>query len=112
MLTGSTIGGVVYQFLLTDWFFALGITTTYTGLTYFYLASDVQLLGQHLQFADRHDRFGHAVGLFGLSIGPLALISYAQFQRPEALGVLVWTTGVIAFLLFASIAREQRSTAV
>ena len=106
--TGFTIGGVVYQFLLADWFFALGVTATYAGVAYFFVAFDVPLSGQYLRFTDHHDKLGHAVGIFGLSISPLALVSYAQFRRPETIGVLVWTTGVIAFLLFAAIAHEQQ----
>jgi predicted Zn-dependent protease len=105
--TGLATGGIVYQFLLTDWFFALGVTATYAGVAYFYVAFDVPLSGQYIQFTRRHDKLGHAIGIFGLSISPLALISYAKFQQPEAIGVLVWTTGVIAFLLFASIAHDQ-----
>ena len=108
--TGLAVGGAVYQFLLTDWFFALGVTATYAGVAYFYVAFDVQVMG-HLQFTSRRDIFGYAVGVFGLSISPLALISYAQFQQPAAIGVLVWTTGVIAFLLFAAIAHEQQWSA-
>ncbi|ESS07869.1 MAG: hypothetical protein A07HN63_02374 [uncultured archaeon A07HN63] len=111
--TGLAIGGIVYQFLLTDWFFVQGVTTTYVGLTYFYLAFDVPLLGgQHLQYTDRRDRFGYAIGLFGLSTGSLALTHYAQFSQSETFGVLVWTAGVIAFLLFASIAKDQQPRAV
>ncbi len=109
--TGLATGGIVYQFLLTDWFFALGVTATYAGVAYFYFAFNVPLSGQYMQFTRRHDKLGHAIGIFGLSISPLALSSYAQFRRPETIGVLIWTTGVIAFLLFAAIANEQQSTA-
>lgn len=111
VVTGLAVGGMVYQFLLPDWFFALGVTATYTGIAYFYLAFDVSLLSEQLQFTDRHDKLGHAIGVFGLSISPLALISYGQFRQPEAIGILVWTTGVIAFLLLAATAQEQQWTA-
>lgn len=109
--TGLAVGGAVYQFLLTDWFFALGVTATYVGVVYFYVAYDVPLTGQYLRFTDRHNKLGHAIGIFGLSVSPLALVSYAQFRRPETIGVLVWTTGVIAFLLFAAIAHDQERAA-
>jgi len=107
---GLTIGGIVYQFLLRDWFVVRGSAATYARVAYFYLAFDVPLLGEHLRFSDRHDKLGYALGVFGLSTTPLAIIQLAEFRQPEAIGVLVWTTGVIAFLLFAAIAHEQQWT--
>lgn len=66
------------------------------------------MLGEHIAFEDTRDKFGHAVGLFGLSISLLALVEYTGFQTPKAIGVLVWPTGTIAYLLFASAAQNQR----
>gem|GEM_PF-3618383 len=108
MATGLAIGGIVYQFLLTDWFFVQGVTTTYVGLTYFYLAFDVPLLGgQHLQFTDRRDKFGYAIGVFGLSTGSLAL---TQLRAVQSVGD-VWRPRMDdrrdRVSVFASIAKDQ-----
>lgn len=108
ILSGFCIGGTVYRFLLPDWFFAFGITAVYVGVSYFYFAYGRTVLGEHIAFENTRDKFGHAVGLFGLSISPLALVEYAGFQTLEVIGVLVWTTGTIAYLLFASSAQNQR----
>jgi len=108
VLCGASVGGIVHELLLPDWFFATGIAAVYVGLVYFYTTYEVPLLGEHVTFTDRADRLGHAVGVFGLSTTPLALIEYASFRTPETVGVLVWTTGVIAYLLFASSARSQQ----
>ena len=105
---GASVGGIVHEFLLPDWFFAIGIAAVYTGLIHFYATYEIPLLGEHVTFTDRPDRLGHAVGMFGLATTPLALIEYASFRTPETVGVLVWTTGVIAYLLFASSAQSQQ----
>lgn len=105
---GASVGGIVRVFLLPDWFFALGIATIYAGAAYFYLTYDVSLLGEHATFSDTPDGLGHAVGVFGLSITPLALVEYASFRNPEIVGVLAWTTGTIAYLLLVSSVRIRK----
>lgn len=108
VLFGLSVGGTVYRFLLPDWFFVLGIATIYTGVTYFYITYEITLLGEHTTFAGTSDKLGHAVGMFGLSISSLAIIEYAAFRTPEVVGVLVWTTGIVMYLLFISTAQSQR----
>jgi hypothetical protein len=107
LLCGLAVGGLVYRFLLPDWFFALGIAAVYAGSVYFYISFDIALLGEHMTFRKQPHRLGHAIGMFGLSISPVALIDYAKLQGPEVAGVLVWTTGVITYLLFVSLAQSQ-----
>jgi len=108
VLCGLSAGGIVYGFLLPDWFFALGVGTVYTGIGYFYFAYDIPLLGEHISFTEKPDKLGHAIGLFGVSISPLAVVEYAEFRTPETAGILVWTTGLIAYLLFVSAAQSQQ----
>ncbi|MBB6646547.1 hypothetical protein [Halobellus ruber] len=108
VLLGAAVGGVVHAFLLPDWFFAAGIATIYAGVVYFYATYGITLLGEHVTFRDGPDRLGHAVGLFGLSTTPLALVEYVSLRTPETVGVLVWTTGTITYLLLVSSARTQR----
>ncbi len=108
VLVGLFVGGIVYRFFVPDWFFTVGVTAVYTGITYFYIAYEIPLLGEHATFADGRDKLGHAIGLFGLSISPLALVEYAAFRMPEIVGVLVWVTGMITYLLFISTAQTQR----
>ncbi|WP_280586814.1 hypothetical protein [Halorubrum sp. Boch-26] len=89
---GCCIGGAVYRYLLSDWFFVAGITAIDIGIAYFILAYDITLLGEQFTFDDSYDRLGHAIGLFGLSISPLALIESVDFQSAEGVGVFIWTT--------------------
>jgi hypothetical protein len=108
-LFGVVSGAVVYQFLLPDWFPALATAATYVGATYFYLAFDIPLLGTHIGFTDREHKFGYAVGLFGVSVGPLAVSEYAGLSNSEVLGVVVWQLGLLAFLLLSATAAHRTS---
>ncbi|WP_277543821.1 hypothetical protein [Haloarcula laminariae] len=108
VLIGCCIGGGVYRYLLSDWFFVSSIATIYIGVAYFILAYDVTLLSEQFTFYDRYDRLGHAVGVFGLSIGPLALIEYVGLQGSEVVGVLIWSIGIIAYFVLISNAQSQQ----
>jgi hypothetical protein len=109
VLIGCFAGGLVYWYLLSDWFFAIGITAIYIGIGYFSLKYDVTLLGEQFIFQDTYDRLGHTIGLFGVGIGPLALIEYVDFQLPETAGVLTLTTGIVAYFVIISAAQSQQS---
>ena len=74
-----------------------------------HLAFDVTLLGTRLEFTDRPDRAGYAVGLFGVSVGPLALGEYAGLSSSALTGVVVWQFGLLAFLLLSAAAARRRS---
>lgn len=106
-LVGSVSGAVVYLFLLPDWFPALATAATYAGAAYFYLAFDISLLGTHIEFTDRTDRLGYAVGVFGVSVGPLALGEYAGLPNSAVAGVVVWQFGLIAFFLLSATAAHR-----
>jgi hypothetical protein len=103
-LFGVVSGAVVYQLFLPDWFPALATAATYTGAAYFYLAFDISLLGTHIEFTARADRLGYAVGLFGVSVGPLALGEYAGLPGPSVIGIVVWQLGLLAFLFLSATA--------
>jgi hypothetical protein len=107
VLIGCCIGGGVHRYLLSDWFFVSSIASMYIGIAYFILAYDITLLGEQFTFDNRYDRLGHAVGVFGLGIGPLALIEYVGFQGSEVVGVLMWSIGVIAYFTIVSNAQSQ-----
>jgi len=106
-LFGVVSGATVYQFLLPDWFPALATAATYAGAAYFYLAFDIPLLGTHIEFTDRADRVGYTVGLFGVSVGPLALGEYAGLSSSALTGVVVWQLGLLAFLLLSATAAHR-----
>ncbi|MEF8825229.1 MAG: hypothetical protein V5A27_02640 [Halapricum sp.] len=108
-LFGAVIGATVYQFFLPDWFPALATAATYAGAAYFYLTFDIPLLGTHVEFTDRADKAGYAVGLFGVSVGPLALGEYAGLSSSALTGVVVWQLGLLAFLLLSATAAHQQS---
>ena len=107
-LFGAVSGAVVYHLLLPDWFPALATAATYAGAAYFYLAFDIALLGTHTEFTDRADRLGYAVGLFGVSVGPLALGKYAGLSDSGVAGVVLWQLGLLAFLLLSATAAHRR----
>lgn len=107
VLCGLLVGFSVYWFLSPDWFVAMGTAAVYAGAGYFYLAFDIPLLGSPIQFDDRIDRFGYAIGLFGLSVSPIAFAQYYGQQGATTLPFVILFMGVIAFLLFTSKARQQ-----
>ncbi|WP_135821515.1 hypothetical protein [Halostella litorea] len=104
---GLLAGGLVREFLLTHWFPALGVAAVYAGAAYFYLAFDLSLLGTQVEFTSRRDRVGYAVGLFGLSVSPLAFGEYAGLSEPTVFGLIVWLMGAIAFLLLSTAAAHE-----
>ena len=108
-LFGAASGAVVYYLLRPEWFPALATAATYAGAAYFYLAFDIPLLGTHVEFADRTDRLGYAVGLFGVSVGPLALAASAGLSTAAVTGTIVWQLGLVAFFLLSATAAHRRS---
>jgi len=74
----------VYWAFVPDGFVAMGTAAVYAGTSYFYFAFDVSLLGEAVRFDDRVDRVGYAIGLFGLSVSPLAFARYFG-QESEAM---------------------------
>ena len=106
-LCGSLVGVVTYLFLVADWFVALGLAAVYAGAAYFYAAFDLSLLGRSFEFEERTDRLGYAVGLFGVSAGPLALADHFSRGDGTAGSIVVLHVGVVAFLLLASTAAHR-----
>ncbi|ERG93748.1 MAG: hypothetical protein J07HQW2_00182 [Haloquadratum walsbyi J07HQW2] len=72
VLVGCFVGGLVYRYLLSDWFVTAAITALYSGIGYFLVAYDISLLcgDEQFSFQDTYDRLGHTISLFGVSIGP------------------------------------------
>lgn len=107
VLCGLLVGLGIYWFLSPDWFVAAGTAAVYAGAGYFYFAFDISLLGRARQFDDRIDRFGYAIGLFGLCVSPIAFAQYYGQQGTTTLPFVILFMGVIAFLLFSSEAQRQ-----
>lgn len=108
-LFGVAGGAVVYYLILPDWFPSFATAATYAGAAYFYLAFDISLFGTHVEFTDRTDKLGYAVGLLGVSVGPLALGEYAGLSNSAMTGIVVWQLGLVAFFLLSATAARQRS---
>ncbi|WP_135851236.1 hypothetical protein [Halorussus salinus] len=106
-LCGSLVGVGTHLFLVADWFVALGLAAVYFGAAYFYAAFDLSLFGRSLQFEERADRLGYAVGLFGLSVSPLALADHFGHGDATTAPIVVSQVGVVAFLLLASRAAHR-----
>jgi len=107
-LFGLLVGCLAYQFLLSDWYPALAIAAVYAGAAYFYFAFDISVLETPVEFDARSDKIGYAIGLFGLSVGPLAIGEYADVQQPAAIGLFVWIFGMILFLLLVTTAAHHQ----
>jgi hypothetical protein len=97
----------MYWAFVPDGFVAMGTAAMYAETSYFYLAFDVSLLDEAVQFDDRIDRLGYAIGLFGASVSPLASARYFGQESEAMLPFVIWFVGVITFLIFVSNARLQ-----
>lgn len=100
---GAVVGVGFFTLLVADWFVALGTGAVYAGGAYLYLASEGSLVGVSPRFEDRIDRVGYAVGVFGVSVSPLA---FAQFYGggTATVAFVAWTAGVLAFLRLSATA--------
>lgn len=107
ILSGLLVGLGIYWLLFPDWFVAAGTAAVYAGAGYFYFAFDISLLGSTIQFDDRIDKFGYAIGLFGLCVSPMAFAQYYGQQGATTLPFVILFMGVIAFLVFISEAQQQ-----
>lgn len=110
VLCGLLVGLGMYWFLVPDWHIALGTAAVYAGAGYFYCAFDTSLLNSAVQFDDRMDRLGYAIGLFGLSVSPIAFALYYGQQDDTTLPFVILFLGVIAFLLLVSQAQQNGHT--
>ena len=108
---GLSVATGVYAFLAPDPFVATAVATLYAGASYFYLAFDAALLGSAFEFSDRSDRAGYAIGLFGLSVSPVAVLVYAGNGDASSLPLVILVLGVIAFLTLAAQANRQTEPA-
>ena len=104
-LCGLLVGLGSHRLLLADAFVSTGIAAVYAGAAYFHLAFDVSLFGEAARFDDRTDRIGHAIGLFGLSVTPIAFAERYGGVGESTLPLVIAFVGAIAFLLSASEAR-------
>ena len=107
VLCGLLVSLGIYWVLAPNWYVALATAAIYTGTGYFYFAFDISLLGEEIKFDDRTDRLGYAIGLFGLSVSPVALALHYGQQDEAMLPLVVSFMGVIAFLVFISKAQQQ-----
>jgi len=108
---GLSVAAGVYAFLTPDPFVATAVATLYAGASYFSLAFDATLLGSAFEFTDRPDRVGHAVGLFGLSVSPVAVLVYSGNGGASSLPLVILVLGVIAFLTLVAQAHRQTAPA-
>jgi hypothetical protein len=105
-VVGVAVGVVTHRALVADPFVALAAGATYAGAAYFQVAFDLSLLAESPTFDDRRDRLGYAVGLFGVTVTPLAFGEYFSPGRGSLALVTVFV-GVVAFLLYVAEARRS-----
>ncbi|WP_128904291.1 hypothetical protein [Halorubrum amylolyticum] len=108
---GLSVAVGVYVLLASDPFVATAVATVYAAASYFYLAFDAALLGSAFEFTDRSDRVGYALGMFGLSVSPVAVWAYSGSPGASSLPFVVLFLGTIAFLILAAQADRQTDPA-
>ncbi len=100
---GLVAGGSLRVAFESNWFLVLAVVTLYTGLGYFTVEYRRLLTREYPPFDRSVDRFGYGIGLFGLSIGPVAVSR--QLTTADVSGQLfVAYLGVVGFLLVSSAA--------
>ena len=108
---GLSVAAGVYAFLAPDPFVSTAVATVYAAASYFYLAFDAALLGSVFRFSERPDKVGYAVGLFGLSVSPLAVWGHSGVPGASSLASAILFVGAVAFLTLAAQAHRQTDPA-
>jgi hypothetical protein len=107
LVVGLLVGVVAHGLLVSDWFVVLGLSTVYASCTYFLLAFDLSLLEPVFRFDERADRVAYGLGVFGLSVSPLALAERYGGGGTATLVFVLLFVGVIAFFLLVTKARAE-----
>jgi hypothetical protein len=107
VVLGLLVGGVAQELLVSDWFVVLGLSATYASCAYFLLAFDLSLLEPVFSFDEWTDRVAYGLGVFGLSVSPLALAEQYGSSGTATLVFVLLFVGVIAFFLLVTKARTE-----
>ncbi|QSX00328.1 hypothetical protein [Haloterrigena alkaliphila] len=100
---GLIAGGALRVAFGSNWFLVVAVIAVYAGWGYFAARYHRLLLREFPAFDRSTDRLGYAIGLFGVSIGPVAF--GRQYTAADvSLEFLVAYLGVIGFLLASSAA--------
>ncbi|MGQ3722273.1 hypothetical protein [Natrialba aegyptia] len=103
---GLAIGGSLYVVFDSNLFLIAAVVALYTGWGYFAVRYRRVLMREFPQFEQSRDRLGYAIGLFGLSIGPVAFSQ--QFTAGDlSIQLFVGYIGVVGFLHTASAAAVE-----
>ncbi|WP_440763330.1 hypothetical protein [Natronorubrum sp. DTA7] len=106
---GSIVGGALYVAFSSNWFLIAAVIAMYTGWGYFGVRYHRLLLREFPAFDRPIDRLGYAIGLFGVSIGPVAFSQ--QFTTGDiSIELFVGYIGVVGFLLSSSVAAVDAET--
>ncbi|OAQ52238.1 hypothetical protein HTG_11495 [Natrinema mahii] len=90
----------------SNWFLVAAVVALYAGWGYFAVAYRRLLAAEFPAFDRSADRLGYGIGLFGLSIGPVAVSR--QLTTADISGQLfVAYLGVVGFLLTSSAAAAE-----
>lgn len=103
---GAGVGGVVYPLLLPDWFPALAVGAIMPAVRTS-TSRSTRLLGTHIEFTGGTNRAGYAVGLFGVSIGPLAPGEFTGVSPAAIAGIVLWQLGMLGFLFLSAAATRR-----
>ncbi|ELZ04695.1 hypothetical protein [Natrialba asiatica] len=94
---GLAIGGSLYVVFDSNLFLIAAVVALYTGWGYFAVRYRRLLLREFPQFDRSMDRLGYAIGLFGVSIGPVAFSQ--QFTASDiSITFFIGYLGVVGFL--------------
>ncbi|ELZ20483.1 hypothetical protein C477_06601 [Haloterrigena salina JCM 13891] len=98
---GAAAGGALRVAFGSNWFLIAAVVAIYTGWGYFEVRYRRLRWSEFPAFDRSADRLGHAIGVFGVSIGSVA---FGQQYAAGGAGIefLVGYLGVIGFLLTSS----------
>lgn len=107
---GSLVAAVSYALLVPSWYVAASIGGTYTGVAYFAYAYPAIIFRSRTKFDDRRDTIGSLVGLMGVNLGILGIITYLDLSLGMTVASLAWYSGAVAFVLFSTHIRHDVGT--
>ncbi|GGN14870.1 hypothetical protein [Halarchaeum nitratireducens] len=104
---GVLVAAAVYALLVSDWYVAGCLGGTYAGVAYFASAYSSTVFRYRTRFTERTDKVGDFIGLMGVNLGILAFIAYLNTSTRVTAALVIWYTGAVAFILFATHVRHE-----
>lgn len=106
VVVGVLVGGGVHQLFAPHWQVVLVTGIIYTAAAYFYFSAVPARLQPEFSFDNRTDAIGYGIGLFGLSVSPIAFGNYYTAADIDPV-FLIWFIGILSHLTFATVVGQR-----